>query len=129
MLGLIFVFASIEKIVNPGYFAAVIQNYQIIPDALVNLIAIFLPWLELTCALLLILGLWYRSAATILAFLLVAFIIILLSAIIRGLNIECGCFGSGASVGWGRIIEDIFLLGFSLYIVFFPSNKLALQKY
>ncbi len=128
MVGLVFIYASLDKIANPAYFAGTIQNYQILPDLLINLAAIILPWLELICGILLTSGLWHQSAAIIVSALTMIFILAIGSVIFRGLDIECGCFGSGSSANWGRIIEDIFLLAFSLQIVIYPSSKFSLEN-
>jgi uncharacterized membrane protein YphA (DoxX/SURF4 family) len=127
-VGFVFIYAGWEKIVYPADFAVAIQNYQIIPSSMTNLVAIFLPWLEFYCGLILIFGFWHRAGAVILSTLLIIFIFALLSVFIRGLDIDCGCFGRGTSVGWSRIIEDLFLLFFALQIVFFPLSKLALEN-
>jgi uncharacterized membrane protein YphA (DoxX/SURF4 family) len=129
LVGLVFIYASIEKISSPAYFAGTIQNYQIIPDSMLNIVAITLPWLELVCGVLLLAGVWHRSAAFIISLLMIVFIIAILSAILRGLDIECGCFGSGTSADWTRIIEDLFLLAFSLHILFYPKSTLALENF
>ena len=125
---MVFLYTGMNKIINSAYFAGVIYNYQLLPDLLVNLVAIILPWIELICGSLLLLGFWYRSAALIISFMMIAFLIAITSVMIRGLDIECGCFGSDTLVDWPRIIEDIFLLIFSLQIVFSPESKLAIDK-
>jgi uncharacterized membrane protein YphA (DoxX/SURF4 family) len=124
----VFIYASLDKIAAPAYFAGTIQNYQLLPDSLINIVAIILPWLELICGILLLAGIWHRSAALIISFLMIAFIVAITSVIIRGLDIECGCFGSDTSANWARIVEDIFFLTFSLQIVFYPRSRLALEK-
>jgi len=126
MLGILFIYASIDKIADPAYFAGTIQNYQLIPVWLINISAITLPWLELLCGVLLLTGVWHRSASLIITLLMIVFIIAISSAIFRGLDIECGCYGSGTSADWTRIVEDFFLLAFSLQILFYPDSKLAL---
>jgi putative oxidoreductase len=128
MVGLVFLYTALNKITNTAYFAGVIYNYQLLPDLLVNLVAVILPWVELICGFLLILGFWYRSAALIISFLMTIFLIAITSVMIRGLDIECGCFGSDTIVDWPRIIEDIFLLIFSLQIVLSPESKLTIDK-
>ena len=127
-VGIVFIYASIEKIMSPAYFAGTIQNYQIIPETTINLVAIILPWLELICGILLLTGIWHQSAAFIVSSMMMIFIIALSSVILRGLDIECGCFGSGTSANWTRILEDLFLLAFSLQILFFPKSILALEN-
>ena len=67
-------------------------------------------------------------ASLIIAFLMIVFIIAISSAIFRGLDIECGCYGSATSADWTRIVEDFFLLAFSVYILFFPTSKFALEN-
>ena len=129
MVGIIFVYASIDKIAAPAYFAGIVQNYQILPDSFINLVAIILPWCELICGILLVAGIWHRSAALIVFILTFIFIVAIGTVIVRGLDIECGCFGSGASANWGRIIEDLFLLAVSLQIFFYPLSKLALENF
>ncbi len=63
LLGGIFVFASIDKILHPAAFADAVYNYQILPDSLINLTAVFLPWLELILGGCLIAGVWLPGAA------------------------------------------------------------------
>ena len=99
-----------------------------IPDPMINLVAIILPWLELICGILLLTGFWHRSAAFIVSLMMIVFIIAISTAILRGLDIECGCFGSGTSANWTRILEDLFLLAFSLQILFFPKSIIALEN-
>ena len=104
LLGLVFIFASVEKIISPADFAHDIRNYQIVYSSVTNLIAIFLPWLEFYCGLFLIIGLFTRTSAGILSVLLIFFIVFISSAILRGLDIDCGCFGTGNALNWVRIV-------------------------
>ncbi len=63
ILGGIFVYASTDKILHPAAFAEMIYNYQIVPDFLINLSALVLPWLELFIGVCLISGKWMPGAA------------------------------------------------------------------
>ena len=54
-LGVIFIAASLPKIVDPPSFAHMIYNYRIVPGALVNLSALTMPWIELLCGVALVL--------------------------------------------------------------------------
>ena len=65
VLGIVFIYASYDKILHPAAFAKVIYNYQILPDELINLSAIFLPWLELVIGSLLIIGIWLPGSVFI----------------------------------------------------------------
>ena len=110
ILGAIFIAASYDKITNPEQFAIDIDNYRILPFHLVNFFAVVLPWLEFFCGLVLVAGIYWRTGAAILGILLLLFIVFLISAMIRGLDINCGCFGTGTSVSMWRILEDVVFL-------------------
>ncbi len=117
VLGAIFIYASMDKIANMPDFAKVILNYRILPVQLVNLLAIFLPWLEFVLGVFLITGKFERASLLVYSAMIVVFIIALSQAQIRGLDISCGCFSvdpSSTSEVWLRIIEDIIILFFSV---------------
>ncbi len=119
VLGAVFMYASFDKMANPEVFAAIIDNYHILPYQLVNALAIFLPWVEFITGLLLITGKWVKGSLLIYNVLLVIFIIALSQALIRGLDISCGCFSvnpSSTSEVWLRIAEDLVLLFFSFML-------------
>jgi uncharacterized membrane protein YphA (DoxX/SURF4 family) len=61
-LASIFIYASLDKIAHPAAFAKDVYNYQILPDALINMTALVLPWLELLLGLCLLSGLWLPGA-------------------------------------------------------------------
>ena len=134
LLGLIFLYASYDKILDPGKFARSIANYHIVPFGLENSIAIILPWLELFIGVGLIAGIMVDGAAGITGSLLVIFILLILQAILRGFNIECGCgLKEGEMVGWTKILENIVFLFASWMVLsrqknlfeFFPKSPLS----
>ena len=114
VVGAVFIYAAISKILNPSAFANDIDNYRMLPYLLVSLMAIVLPWLELLCGFLLVFGKWLRGSSFIIIAMNILFIIAIGSAIARGLDITCGCFsadGEGTKVGVSRLVQDILLLG------------------
>ena len=124
LLGIIFLYASYDKIMDPGKFARSIANYHIVPFGLENSIAIILPWLELFIGVGLIAGIMVDGAAGITGSLLVIFILLILQAILRGFNIECGCgLKEGEMVGWTKILENIISL-FASWMVFSRQKNL-----
>ena len=124
LLGVIFIYASYDKILDPGKFARDIANYHIIPFGLENLIAIILPWLELFIGIGLIAGLMVDGASMISGGLMTIFILFILQATLRGFNIECGCgLKEGEMVGWNKILENLVFLGAS-YLVWQRQQKL-----
>ena len=123
LLGLVFVYASYDKILDPGKFARDIANYHIVPFGLENSIAIILPWLELLIGAGIILGIFIDGSVVLSGSFLILFIFMIFQAMMRGFNIECGCgLKEGEMVGWSKILENIVFLGAS-YIVFYSRNR------
>lgn len=120
ILGFLFLYASLDKITNPQKFAEIIYNYRILPVELLNICALLVPWLEAMIGLALLLGIWVETAALLLSGVTVIFIILIISAILRGLDIECGCFSldaAGSLVSWKRVVEDILILAGGLFLI------------
>ncbi len=120
-LGIIFIYASYDKILHPEAFARIVYNYQLLPDTLINITAIFLPWLEFVTGVVLIIGLWLPGAVVITNFLLVSYLGALLFNMARGLDINCGCFSSTFEESTNQIwpvFRDISLLFLSIYLLF-----------
>ncbi len=91
-LGAIFVVAAAPKIADPPSFAHMIYNYKLLPATLVNLAALWMPWVELFAGLVLLLGVWRRAAAVVILLLLVVFLAAVGINLARGHAIDCGCF-------------------------------------
>jgi len=126
ILGFLFLYASLDKIIYPSKFAEVIYNYRLLPVELVNICAILVPWIEVFIGIMLLIGIWVDASAFMLSSITFVFIFLIISAIFRGLNIECGCFSldaEGSLVSWKRVIEDIFILGGGLYLIWFNWKR------
>ncbi len=125
VLGFIFIYASVDKILHPAQFAKVIYHYQVLPMEIINVVAIIIPWLEAILGMTLILGIWLETTALMLSAITFVFIALMGSAMARGLNIECGCFSldpEAAVIGWHRIFEDGLMLFASLFIFIYASK-------
>ena len=123
LLGLVFVYASYDKILDPGKFARDIANYHIVPFGLENSIAIILPWLELLIGAGIILGIFLDGSVVLSGSFLILFIFMIFQAMMRGFNIECGCgLKEGQIVGVGKIYENFALLGIT-YILSLRGEK------
>lgn len=111
LIGGILIYASINKIVDPGGFARAIDNYHLIPFGLENSMAIVLPWVELIVGICLIFGIFIDGAAFLVIVMMVIFIVAITLAIFSGYNIECGCgLKPGELVGVRKLIEDLTYL-------------------
>jgi len=118
-LGCVFLYAGILKIRDPIAFAGSVAAYKILPYSLNFLVAATLPWVEALCGTLLIIGYRVRAAAAIVASMNLLFIFLLGSTIIRGLDIDCGCFRQGGekTSAWIAIARDILFLTISLFLL------------
>jgi putative oxidoreductase len=114
VVGGAFVVAGALKVADPATFALAVANYRLLPPELINLVAILLPWVELSAGLFVLAGVWLREAALVITGLTAVFAVAILSALARGLNLECGCFGTlgGRQVGLVNLLIDstLFLL-------------------
>ena len=110
-VGGVFIWAGILKVADPLGFAQTIKNYQAFPHDLIFVIALTLPWVEVLCGAGLIAGILKRSSAFIAAVLLAGFIALVGSALLRGIDTTCGCFGSlSRRADMGLILLDTVLL-------------------
>jgi len=130
ILGIVFIFAAVSKADEPEGFAQSISNYKLLPLFLINFFAIILPWIELCAGLLLIFGISVKENSAILTSLLVIFIIAIVISLARGLNIDCGCFGTveGTKVGAQKVLENIGLLLAGLILIKFDSKTLTITN-
>lgn len=127
ILGITFIYASLHKIISPADFAKIVYGYALFPKIYINLIAIFIPFLELVAGFTLIIGFYPRSAAIIINVLLLAFIIVLAINLIRGHEFNCGCFSAGQGVYTSSpestLVRDVIYFIFGMQIVLFQGNR------
>lgn len=112
-LGVIFVYAACSKIWDPGLFAEEVSYYHMLTMQQVNWLVILLPWLEMICGLALIFGIAPRGATILVIGMLIVFTYAIGHAVHEGRDIQCGCFGHGASaerVGYLAIARDLAMI-------------------
>jgi putative oxidoreductase len=112
LAGGLFVVAGALKAFNPANFAADIDHYHLLPYFALAPLALYLPWLEIICGLAVIASCAFRRSALVLLFALtVVFTGAVVSAMIRGLDISCGCFGAGSAMPLSyALIRNVILL-------------------
>ncbi len=128
-LGLVFVYAGILKIRDPNAFAGSVAAYKILPYGLNYLVAAILPWVETICGMLLVVGYRARAAAFIVIAMNLVFMVALASTIVRGLDIDCGCFrqGGAKTPAWMAILRDVLFLAAAVF-VFRRGDKSILRS-
>jgi uncharacterized membrane protein YphA (DoxX/SURF4 family) len=110
-LGGLFLYAGIGKISQPYQFAASIQAYQLLPELLVGLAAVLIPWIETVGAFALFWGRTSRGALLTFMILLAVFAVVIVITLFRGLALNCGCgLLNNRRVGWLVLTEDFALL-------------------
>ena len=127
IVGGVFIYAGVIKVLDPIQFGIDIDNYKILPWFISVRLAFYLPWLEIFCGVALIFRFLYRGGLSILAALTSVFIVATIAAKVRGLDITCGCFGH-ASKNWSfstHLALDLAILGalFALSFRVASGNK------
>lgn len=131
--GGVWIVAGAIKLPHPDESVRAVRAYDLLPEAIVPTVGQLLPVLEVVIGVCLVLGVLTRGAAAVSAVLFVAFIIGIASAWARGLSIDCGCFGGGGVIPDAaeqypkEIARDIGLLALSLWLVWRPRSRLALD--
>ena len=127
ILGIVFVYASIHKIVYPADFAKIIYGYGLFPAMVINAMAIILPYVELFSGVCLLVGIWPRSAAILINGLLLVFILAISINLIRGHHFDCGCFSFKSkhleTSGIQLLIRDILLIGVVLVPFLYKGKR------
>jgi uncharacterized membrane protein YphA (DoxX/SURF4 family) len=126
-IGLVFLAAALGKISDPTAFAKQIHYFRLVPMGFENTVAIMLPWIELVAALSLLMRAHPRSGALVTAGLMALFVAVVAAALARGLDIECGCFGTSdaSRVGATKLLENVGLLTLAAIASLKPAAALA----
>ncbi|MBI3454428.1 MAG: DoxX family membrane protein [Candidatus Rokubacteria bacterium] len=131
LLGTVFLAAGIPKSLDHQAFVVAVDAYALLPRAVVPPFAAALPWLEIAIGLFLLVGLFVRVAGAASAGLAAMFIVALAQAKVRGLAIDCGCFGgggAGSGVTWWEILRDVPLLLAGGFLAWRPRGPLQLDR-
>jgi uncharacterized membrane protein YphA (DoxX/SURF4 family) len=129
----VFLYAGVMKIWDFRHgqsatpdFTVAIQHFELLPNPdLAVLLAVYLPWLEVTAAVSLFVKRLALGAATAITGMTVIFLGAILSAWARGLEISCGCFGKEAvATNYpSLVIRDVLLLVAALALVVWEARR------
>ncbi len=133
-LGVVWIWASWEKMQSPRKFVQAVRAYDATPEWLSKAIGYGLPVFEFSIGVLLILGVAVRLAAIFSALLFVVFLIGVIQASARGLRLDCGCFGGGGTITGPThylrdILRDTGLLVLSAYLGVWSYTKVSVEAY
>lgn len=134
VVGAVWIVAGALKVADLRSSVRAVQVYELLPNALAEIVGIVLPLVEIGIGALLIIGLATQVSAVVSSALFVAFIIGIASAWARGLQIDCGCFGGGGQLAEGEspeyfveILRDIGLLALSGLLVWRPVTRFSVD--
>ena len=132
-LAAVLITAAVTKY-PPALSIQAVEAYDLFPTEVARLIGYTLPLFELALALLLLIGLATRYSGAVGAILMVLFIAGIVSAMARGLSIDCGCFGGGGQVDPGEttyglsIARDVAFGAMGAFIAIWPRSPFALDR-
>lgn len=118
-LAAVFTYAGIDKIRDPLQFADSIAAFSILPAVFINLLAIGLPPFEILSGLAILAPISRRIGALAMVLCSALFFTALLSALFRGLTLNCGCFGTGTPSRprmWMELVLDALLFSGALLV-------------
>jgi uncharacterized membrane protein YphA (DoxX/SURF4 family) len=134
LLGIVFVYASLYKLLEPRDFAVSIAMYDMLPLPLVNLMAITLPAVEFVAGVTLAFGLWTRASAAVVNAMLLMFIAaIAYVVVIRGrADFGCGCFSpaaeeAGKEMATDTLWRDVAYVAGGLYVMVFDGGAIGVD--
>ncbi len=130
VVGGVLLAAASQKIQSPKAFALSIDAFGLVPRSLIPTLAYLFIWEDILAGGLLVLGVWSRAAAVASAGLLAVFIGALASAVLRGLPIDCGCFGAlfRGPVGWSSVLRNVVLIAMAAHVVYYGGGKIAIER-
>ncbi|MBI2897073.1 MAG: DoxX family membrane protein [Deltaproteobacteria bacterium] len=132
LVGVLFIWAGVVKLGDPAAFEEGLVNYRMLPGWSIPPVAAMLPAIEVVAGLCLVVGVAIRGAALVTTGMLVVFTAAIVQAIVRGIDIECGCFGAGSEVattiGWPEVVRDAALLAASAHVLLYDRGVLSLQR-
>ncbi len=128
-LGAFFLYAGCVKAINPLAFSEAVRDFQIVGDPWVAWIALGLPIFEMVVGIGLMIDIVARGASTLTVVLSLGFLAIILSAMMRGLEIACQCLGSGEMIHYpSRIAQNGLLIGICVTVALLTRKTLTNQR-
>src|SRR5712672_774165 len=102
VLGIVFVYMGMQKVLHPVEFLKLVKQYELVTSPpWLNIIAATLPWFEVFCGVLLLIGVAVRAVSLNLLLMLIPFSIIVLRRaleiskasgfVLCAVKFDCGC--------------------------------------
>lgn len=134
--GGIFLTSGLAKISDPIRFMLTLREFRLFPEIIVPFTAIYLPWLEFILGLFILVGIMHRTASLILSCLTGFFTLAITSVIVRGIEVDCGCFGMLADMlhlpdmaDAKAVVRNLVFIGMSIFIFAVKNTRFSMEKY
>ncbi|MBU1023354.1 DoxX family membrane protein [bacterium] len=134
LIGLMFIFASYEKIIKPEGFLKAVVEYNILPDQIAPFFAVVLPWIEMVVGVFLVLGLFIRASGLIIFILMLIFELAIIINLVQGNKLDCGCglpldfLGVSDKITWLTVLRDMIFVVMAAEIAFWSKPGFALEQ-
>lgn len=136
LLAGVWFYAGLSKVGDLNAVVRAVKAHQLLPGAVAEWVGAALPLVEIGLGLLLLLGMATRLAAAVSTLLLAAFTAGIVSAWVRGLRIDCGCFGGGGELAAGQspdygfeLGRDLVLLAAAGAVLWWPRTRWSLDTW
>jgi uncharacterized membrane protein YphA (DoxX/SURF4 family) len=137
LLGGLFLYLGLSKALHPVEFLKLVRQYNLFHDPLLlNFVASTLPWFEIFCGLLLLVGVAVRGAAVMLVAMLIPFTIVVFLRALEihetsrlafcAIKFDCGC-GAGEVLICRKLAENALLTVASVALIFQHRQRLCLR--
>jgi len=120
-LGALFIWAAVTKVPDMSAFAQDVANYRVVSPLLVPFVAAAVVGIEIVAGLALLTGVAVRPAAVTVSGLLAIFTVFLAQALLRGIDLRCGCFGGNEPASWWTVTRDAIMLGAAVAVARGPA--------
>jgi len=124
VMGGLFLYAAATKVPDMAAFAEDIANYRMMPASLISWVAPAVVGVELAAGLAMVSGVWARAGAWIVAVMLAVFMVGLSQALLRGIDLRCGCFGGSETATWGTVARDAAMLAATAIVIWRGPGRL-----
>lgn len=147
LLAMVFLFSGAAKLGwlpgfgDPTGFASAVVKFEVIHPDLVPLATFVIPWLEVVCGGALLLGFMSRGAGRTLGVLTLVFTAAMVAVMVRGMEVDCSCFGGALrerfgpaigewlepEVGWKSLVRNAILFGLLVFVSMGGPGFLAID--
>jgi len=137
LLGAVFLYLGLTKAMHPVEFLKLLRQYDLTQFALLlNSLAALLPWFEIFCGLLLLVGVAVRGTALTLTVMLIAFTLLLWHRALQlqaawhipfcAVKFDCGC-GTGEEFICQRLLGNVLFTLISAWLLVGRGKQLCLR--